>query len=296
VESKDRVVQQILNEIEKRIKGKREKIKLILAVFLAKGHILLEDRPGVGKTTLAKTFAEVLNLEFKRIQFTADLLPSDILGVNYFDIQAQKFQFKRGPIFTEILLADEINRASPKTQSGVLEAMEERQVTIDGETYKLSPHFFVIATQNPLEESGTFPLPFSQLDRFLAATSIGYPDPEAERKILMRQMLPPVVPIQPEEVDRLKGLVEEVHVEPPIIDLILKIAQFTRGEQFKVGLSTRGALAILELAKSWAFVSGRDFVIDADVIDLLEVTLPHRVLPKNRELDYLSILKEEVIG
>ncbi|MEO1941806.1 MAG: AAA family ATPase [Campylobacterales bacterium] len=293
-ESSDRTVQHILDEIEKRIKGKRKKIKLILAVFLAKGHILLEDRPGVGKTTLGKTFAEVLNLEFKRIQFTADLLPSDIVGVNYFDIQAQKFQFKRGPIFTEILLADEINRASPKTQSGVLEAMEERQVTIDGETYKLSPHFFVIATQNPLEDSGTFPLPFSQLDRFLAVTSIGYPDPEAERKILTRQMLPPVVPIQPEEVDRLKNLVEQVHVEPPIINLILKIAQFTRGEQFKVGLSTRGALAILELAKSWAFVSGRDFVIDADVIDLLDVTLLHRVLPKNRELDYLSILREEL--
>ena len=277
----NRKIEFILSQLERRIKGKREKLELILATFLAGGHLLLEDRPGVGKTTIAKTLAEVLGLQFKRIQFTADLLPSDILGVNYFDLNLKSFKFKKGPIFTEILLADEINRASPKTQSGLLEAMEERQVTIDGKSYPLSPLFFVIATQNPLEESGTFPLPISQLDRFMAALSIGYPSREAERLILLRKELPPVEQMEREEVEHLRQEAKKVLVSEPIIELLLDIAQFTRGELFKGGLSTRGVLAIMEMAKSWALIRGRDFVIDQDVVDILPVTLPHRVVPKD---------------
>jgi MoxR-like ATPase len=263
----------------------------MLAVFLAGGHLLLEDRPGVGKTTLAKTFAQVLDLEFKRIQFTSDLLPSDIIGINYFDLNLRELKFKKGPIFTEILLADEINRASPKTQSGILEAMEERQVTIDGKSYQLSPHFFVIATQNPLEESGTFPLPFSQLDRFMAVTSIGYPDREAERIILKGEEFPPVESISREVVEELKREVKKVKVSDPVVEMVLEIANYTRGKLFKVGLSTRGALGIVELGKSWAKLHNRDFVIDRDILDLLPVTLPHRILPEDPQLDYLTYLK-----
>jgi len=285
----------ILKQMEKRIKGKRRQLELILATFLAGGHLLLEDRPGVGKTTIAKTLAEVLGLEFKRIQFTADLLPSDILGVNYFDLNLKEFRFKKGPIFTEILLADEINRASPKTQSGLLEGMEEQQVTIDGKSYRLSPFFFVIATQNPLEESGTFPLPISQLDRFMSALSIGYPDREAERIILLRKGLPPVEKVERTEVERLRQLAREVIVREPIIQLLLNIGEFTRGELFKGGVSTRGLMAILEMAKSWALIRGRDFVIDQDVVDVLPVTLSHRIVPKENNFSVIPTILSAVL-
>ncbi|RUM57098.1 MAG: AAA family ATPase [Nautilia sp.] len=277
----------IIDEIEKVVKGKREKIELILAVFFAGGHILLEDIPGVGKTTIAKTISEVLGLTFTRVQFTSDLLPSDILGINYFDMEQKNFILKKGPIFTEILLVDEINRAMPKTQSALLESMEEKQVTLDKVSYSLSDNFFVIATQNPLEEVGTFPLPISQLDRFMASISIGYPSKEAEKLILKRQFI--VLNSFKNEVEELKK--KDIFVDDKIIDLILKITQFSRSGIFEYGLSTRAALALLNLSKGWALIKNRDFVIDEDVMEVLPYVIKHRLTPIDKEMDILNAIK-----
>ena len=241
--------------------------------------MLIEDLPGVGKTTIAKTIAEVLGVEFKRIQFTADLLPSDIIGVNYFDVKSGEFILKKGPIFTEILLADEINRASPKTQSALLEAMEEKQVSIDGITHKLSENFFVIATQNPLEEAGTFPLPYSQLDRFMISLSIGYLDKDAEKEVLLNRIFLELNSY-PEEIKIYKQKQKEIFVDEKIIDLILEIGEYTR-KNFDVGLSTRALISMLELSKSWAMMEEREFVIDDDVLKILKYVTNHRI--KNSE-------------
>jgi len=281
------MISNIIDEIEKVVKGKREKIELILAVFFAGGHILLEDIPGVGKTTIAKTISEVLGLTFTRVQFTSDLLPSDILGINYFDMEQKNFILKKGPIFTEILLVDEINRAMPKTQSALLESMEEKQVTLDKVSYSLSDNFFVIATQNPLEEVGTFPLPISQLDRFMASISIGYPSKEAEKLILKRQFI--VLNSFKNEVEELKK--KDIFVDDKIIDLILKITQFSRSGIFEYGLSTRAALALLNLSKGWALIKNRDFVIDEDVIEVLPYVIKHRLTPIDKEMDILNAIK-----
>jgi len=281
------MISNIIDEIEKVVKGKREKIELILAVFFAGGHILLEDIPGVGKTTIAKTISEVLGLTFTRVQFTSDLLPSDILGINYFDMEQKNFILKKGPIFTEILLVDEINRAMPKTQSALLESMEEKQVTLDKVSYSLSDNFFVIATQNPLEEVGTFPLPISQLDRFMASISIGYPSKEAEKLILKRQFI--VLNSFKNEVEELKK--KDIFVDDKIIDLILKITQFSRSGIFEYGLSTRAALALLNLSKGWALIKNRDFVIDEDVMEVLPYVIKHRLTPIDKEMDILNAIK-----
>ena len=264
----------IISEIEKVIKGKTFQIKLILASFIAKQHVLINDKPGVGKTTMAKTISKVLGIQFKRIQFTADMLPSDILGVNYFDLQKKEFIFKKGAIFSEIILADEINRATPKAQSALLEAMEERQVSIDGQTHKLSKNFFVIATQNPIEH-GIYPLPLSQIDRFGISLEIGYPNKEFEKLILKREKIE--VNSYPLNID-----ISKIYIDEKIYDLILKIGEISR-EMYEIGLSTRALLSIKEIAKAWAFINNREFIIDQDIFDILPYTINHRL--KDNEAD-----------
>jgi len=269
-----KIIQEIIKEIEKVVKGKREKIKIILATFFANGHTLIEDIPGVGKTTIAKTIAKVLGLQFKRIQFTADMLPSDIIGVNYFDVKSKEFVFKKGPIFTEILLADEINRASPKAQSALLEAMEERQVSIDGVTYKLPEHFFVIATQNPIEH-GIYPLPLSQIDRFATSLSIGYPSRESEKLILKREEVK--LNSFRDAVVEYKKRQKNIFVDNKIYEMLLDIAEVSRSGMFEIGLSTRGVISLLEISKSWAMMNEREFVIDEDVVEVLGYVINHRL-------------------
>jgi MoxR-like ATPase len=286
-------MEKIIKEIEKVIKGKKFEIKLVLATFFAKGHILLEDIPGVGKTTLAKTIAEVLGSDFARVQFTSDLLPSDILGVNYFDLNLKEFIFKKGPIFTEILLADEINRASPKTQSALLEAMEEGQVSIDGETIALSENFFVIATQNSLEH-GIFPLPMAQIDRFMISLSLGYPSRENERAILKRKGLPFLNSFK-EEIYQYQQKIKTIKVDNNLIEFILNILEYSRNGTFEYGLSPRAGLSLVELSKSWAMINGREFVIDNDVVEILPYVVKHRLKPKKDEISVVDEILRAVL-
>ncbi len=292
--SRDRSVQEshtlihsIIDEIEKVVIGKRDKIELAMAAFLSGGHLLIEDMPGVGKTTLAKALAQVLGLEFGRIQFTSDLLPADIIGVNYFDVKSGEFRFKKGPIFSSVLLADEINRATPKTQSALLEAMAEHQVSVENKTYPLERPFFVIATKNPFEESGVFTMPSSQLDRFVCTISLGYADRSSERAILRQSNLKNVDDLKTfskEEVHRLLDLSQDVHVSDEILDLVQSIIEVSRQHGlFEYGLSTRGALALLQLSKAYAVIKGRDFVTPNDVTDVLEPVVLHRLELTNRD-------------
>ncbi|MGC9350655.1 MAG: AAA family ATPase [Sulfurovum sp.] len=261
--------------------GKEESITLALAAFFAKGHLLVEDIPGVGKTTLAKALASLLGLEFNRIQFTSDLLPSDILGVNYFNQKEAEFVFKKGPIFTQFLLADEINRSMPKTQSALLEAMEEDSITIDGERYELQQPFFVMGTQNPYEEVGTFKLPDSQLDRFICAMSIGYPAREAERDILAQKTsktVPPNMHITLDEIQKIQDAVNSVHLSDALLDYLQAIIALSRnGIYFTHGLSTRGALALAQMTRAWAYMHGRDYAIPDDVTAVAPYVSLHRL-------------------
>lgn len=277
-------IERIITEVEKRIVGKREKIQLALCAFLAEGHLLIEDLPGVGKTTLAKVFSRVLGLDYSRVQFTSDLLPSDILGINYFDTTASAFKFKPGPIFSQFLLADEINRASPKTQSALLEAMEEHQVSIDGKTMKLPEPFFVMATKNPFEEVGTFELPSSQLDRFAISLSIGYPDKEAERSILNSTAqlgLDELKSIDISDINELREAARKVHISDDLLDYLQEILDFSRNSGlYTNGLSTRGAISLSKLSKSWALIQGRDYVIPSDISFLLPFVTAHRLKSK----------------
>ena len=278
------VIERAISEASKVVQGKELQIKLALAVFLAKGHLLIEDLPGVGKTTLAKTLARLLGLQYNRIQFTADLLPSDILGVNFFDAKTSAFRFKKGAVFTQFLLADEINRATPKTQSALLEAMEEHQVSIDGNTMPLPEPFFVIATKNPFEEVGTFELPDSQLDRFMLSFSLGYPTKEAERKILASQhadTLETIGVLEREEIAHLQEAVRGIHLSDTLLDYLQAILDFTRSSGlYRNGLSTRGALALTKAAQAWALIHGRDYVIPDDLNDLLPHICAHRLKRK----------------
>lgn len=261
--------------------GKEESITLALAAFFAKGHLLVEDIPGVGKTTLAKALASLLGLAFNRIQFTSDLLPSDILGVNYFNQKQSEFVFKKGPIFTQFLLADEINRSMPKTQSALLEAMEEDSITIDGERYELQQPFFVMGTQNPYEEVGTFKLPDSQLDRFICAMSIGYPAREAERDILAQKTsktVPPNMHITLDEIQKIQDAVNSVHLSDALLDYLQAIIALSRnGIYFTQGLSTRGALALAQMTRAWACMHGRDYAIPDDVTAVTPYVSLHRL-------------------
>lgn len=269
------------------ILGKTQQIKLSLACIFAGGHLLIEDVPGMGKTTLAHTLAQVLGLQFQRVQFTSDLLPADILGVSVYDRNAASFKFHPGPVFTNVLLADEINRATPKTQSALLEVMEEAQVTIDSETHLLPQPFFVIATQNPSSQIGTFALPESQLDRFLMRIQLDYPDAASERKLLQsgggRAQLNQLNPV----VDA-KGLMDiqiacnQVHVSDNLLDYLQAILKFTReSNEFTTGLSPRAGLSLKQCAQAWAMIAGRDFVMPEDIQAVLPSVAGHRLHSKN---------------
>ncbi len=277
-------IQAIQDNIARVIKGKAQAIEMAVVCLLARGHLLLEDVPGVGKTTLAHSLARSLTCSFKRIQFTSDLLPSDIVGVSIFNRQKQGFEFMPGPIFSNVVLADEINRTTPKTQSSLLEAMSEAQISVDNQTHPLQQPFMVIATQNPAEYHGTFPLPESQLDRFLMRLRLGYPSPEEERKVLDRpQALHPADILDPvlsvEEVLALQRRVDQIHMDDTLTDYLLAIVQATRhSELLSLGVSTRGALALSKTAKALACVRGRDYCLPDDIKELSPIVLSHRVM------------------
>jgi MoxR-like ATPase len=267
------------------ILGKETQVRLALACMLARGHLLIEDLPGVGKTTLAHVLARSLGLQFQRIQFTSDMLPADIIGVSIYERDSSRFSFHPGPIFAQVILADEVNRATPKTQSALLESMEEHQVTADGETRKLPEPFFVIATQNPSEQVGTFPLPESQLDRFMMRIELGYPDREAERALLTgtdrRDLLATLEPsMSPAELVELQAGVERIHVSAALLDYVQAIVEHTRrSPDYVAGLSPRAALAIVRCARAWALLEGRDKVIPEDVQAILPGVAAHRLRP-----------------
>jgi MoxR-like ATPase len=277
--------ERIIAEVEKAIVGKRDLLKKIMAAILAGGHILLEDFPGLAKTLIANSFSTALGLDFKRIQFTPDLLPGDITGGYIYNRAGNRFELRQGPIFANIILADEINRASPKTQSALLEAMQEYQVTLEGDTMQLPDPFIVIATQNPIEYEGTFPLPEAQLDRFLVKLSVGYPLPNEEQEILRRRRerkhdafnLDRVTDAK--ELQAMRDAVELVHVDPDIERYIVGLIGATRDHrQVAVGASPRGSLALLKLARSWAIIHGRDYVLPDDVKTFTQPALIHRLI------------------
>jgi MoxR-like ATPase len=276
----------IVKQIGTIVLGKKDQILLALTCLFARGHLLIEDIPGIGKTTLAKALSKCLGLQFRRVQFTSDMLPGDILGTSIFDRKQSAFLFHPGPIFTQVLLADEINRATPKTQSALLEAMEEQQVTIEGETRGLESPFFVIATQNPLEQYGTFPLPESQLDRFLMRIDLGYPDRMAEKKLLrsedVRELLTNLSAcIAVENVLEIQRQIHRVHISDPLLNYIQDILAFTRTSiYFHIGLSPRAGMAITQAARSWSYISGRDFVLPEDVQKILPWVVGHRLRSK----------------
>jgi MoxR-like ATPase len=272
----------LVDAIETHLVGKRETIALSLATFFAAGHLLLEDIPGVGKTTLAKHLSQVLGLDFGRIQFTSDMLPSDILGVNYYNQKEGSFIFKKGPIFTSFLLADEINRSMPKTQSALLQAMEENVISIDGTPYTLPKPFFVIGTQNPHEEVGTFPLPTSQLDRFMCSFGIGYPDRKSEREILKGERghssIKSDTLLTPQQIANYMKQASEVTLSETLLDFLQDIIAYTRESgMFEYGLSTRGALSLTAMTKSWAMLQGRTYATADDLQAVTSVVCSHRL-------------------
>jgi MoxR-like ATPase len=272
-----------LTAIERVILGKPVQVRLCLACLLARGHLLIEDVPGVGKTTLAHALAHILGLAWQRVQFTSDLLPADIIGVSVFDRAAQQFHFKRGPLFTQLLLADEVNRASPRTQSALLEAMEERQVSVDLTTYQLPEPFFVVATQNPHEQLGTFALPESQLDRFLMRVSLGYPDAASERRLLQGDEPRELLAQMPAALDAaailgMQQSVRQVHRSAPLLDYVQRLIEHTRTRtDLKLGLSPRAAQGLMRAAQAHAFIAGRDTALPEDVQAVLPSVVAHRV-------------------
>ena len=278
--------EKIIEEVEKAVVGKRDTLQRLLTAFLGSGgHILIEDYPGLAKTLIVNSFAAVIGLQFKRIQFTPDLLPGDITGGYIFDNRLNQFVLRKGPLFTNLLLADEINRASPKTQSALLEAMQEYQVTLEGDTLKLPGPFIVVATQNPIEYEGTFPLPEAQLDRFLVKLRIGYPSSEDEQKILENRiqrkqdsiLLNTVV--TPEIFSAMRQLVEKVYVHPDVQRYIVNLVASTRqNRQVAIGVSPRGSLALLKLARSWAALNGRNYVVPDDAKRFAREALSHRII------------------
>jgi len=294
----------VLKNIEVVILGKTQEIKLILAAFLSGGHVLLEDVPGTGKTVLAKALAKSFECGFSRVQFTPDLLPSELTGINFYNPKSGDFTFREGSLFSNIILADEINRATPRTQSGLLESMEEKQITVDGTTYILPAPYFVIATQNPVEIQGTFPLPEAQLDRFLLQLNLGYPTKEETVRILQRfaenQPLNEIKPVCDGQLMlSLQQSVNQVYIHDDIYAYIAEIAQKTREhEAIELGISTRGILALAKIARSYCAIHGQDFVTPKDVLYLIPYVFPHRMVLKgglrNRQTAVKSILDEIV--
>lgn len=280
------VIDSAVKEIGKILLGKEPQIRLALCCLVARGHLLIEDLPGMGKTTLSHALAAVLGLSWKRVQFTSDLLPADILGISVYDARDASFSFHPGPIFTQLLLADEINRTTPRTQSALLEAMAEGQVTVEGETRALPQPFFVIATQNPTHQSGTYPLPESQLDRFLMRLELGYPDPRAEREMFerrhsaTREILNLQQCIDAQQLDMIRVAVSKVHASDNLLDYLQRLVAYTRqSPEFEVGLSPRGALALLDCAKTWAAMHNRVHVVPEDVQMVLPAVASHRLVP-----------------
>jgi MoxR-like ATPase len=291
----------VLDEVERAVVGKRDALELVLLGFLANGHVLLEDFPGLAKTLAARSFAQTLSMQFTRIQFTPDLMPSDVTGSSIWNQRDSEFEFRRGPIFTNLLLGDEINRAPPKTQAALLEAMQERQVTIEGETHPLGPPFLVIATQNPIEYEGTYPLPEAQLDRFLLRTAFGYPAREDEIDVLDRRLergedeveLRPVV--DRETLLEMQAAIEDVHVADSVRGYCVDVVAATRASQSAaVGASPRGSLALLKLARGRAALSGRDYVLPDDVKGVAVAALAHRLVLRP-ELWVQKISAEDVV-
>lgn len=301
IKNHNTLLNQILKSANTIILGKEHKLRLALTCILAKGHLLIEDLPGVGKTTLAHTFAQLLGLQFSRIQFTSDMLPADVLGISIFEQNNSQFTFHPGPIFNNVLLADEINRATPKTQSALLEAMEEHQVTLDGKTRELPKPFFVIATQNPSEQIGTFPLPESQLDRFLMSISLGYPDAQAERQLLIsndkREALNKLSAcLKDNELSEMQDHVQHITTSDDLLDYVQALISFTRESGlFEYGLSPRAGLALLHVSKAWAMLNDRDYVIPEDVQAVLPSVVHHRLHPVDPDATQtIDILLQDV--
>ena len=280
------IIDDAVSEVGKVLLGKELQIRLALCCLFARGHLLIEDLPGMGKTTLSHALADVLGLSWNRVQFTSDLLPADILGVSVYSQRDASFSFLPGPIFTQLLLADEINRTTPRTLSALLEAMAEGQVTVEGETRPLPNPFFVIATQNPIHQSGTYPLPESQLDRFLMRLELGYPDPRAERQMFERGQTVAADRtrleqcIDAQQLQVIRDAVSDVHASDNLLDYLQRLVAYTRqSPEFEVGLSPRGALALLDCARTWAAMHSRGHVVPEDLQTVLPAVAAHRLVP-----------------
>ena len=296
----DNLIKKIIDNIERVIRGKRDVIALSLVPLFAEGHLIFQDVPGVGKSTLAEAIARSIGGIYHRIQFTSDLLPSDVIGTNVFDRVSNEFKFRKGPIFSNIVLADEINRASPKTQSALLEAMNESTVTADGITYELPGPFFVIATENPVEFAGTYPLPESELDRFMMSLSIGYPDESVEREIVLKGKKHETKNLFPVSSTKDVLLVIEkakaVFIEESVLNYAMSIVKSTRKNKFiKIGVSVRGSMEFIKAVKAFALIKGRDYVVPDDVKIIASFALPHRIILKESEKNFDKEIIKQIL-
>ncbi len=293
-------IKKIVDNVETVIKGKRDTIIMSLIPLITESHLIFQDIPGVGKSTLAEAIARSIDGVFRRIQFTADMLPSDITGITIFKRKSEEFEFKKGPIFANVVLADEINRASPKTQSALLEAMNERTVTIDGTTYKLPEPFFVIATENPVEFSGTYPLPESELDRFMMSLTMGYPPEDVEKNIIKESEQKKASELEPvltrKEILEMASVVKNIYAEDSIIDYIMRIVNETRNNRFiKIGISIRGSIDFVRAAKGYTYINDRNFVVPDDVKTVAPAVLSHRIILKETEQKFAKEIIQQIL-